>query len=195
MRKFDEGAELMLCPLHIDERRQMDYYYTREMKMRLLKVGLATIIMYFLLVPGFAYAQLPRGNWWENEKIREALRITDEQVEKIKEIVDEGKERVEKLREEYKVKSKALKRKIDIEKLRKMSEEEITRIIDELQGIRGKLEKTRFLTMVRTLRVLTEEQAVKLVEKQEEIRKKAREKFREKLAPGNNPKHGDKGKD
>ena len=162
--------------------------------MKLLRVSIITVFAYVLFLPSISGAQLPRGNWWENEKIKEALQITEDQVQKIKEITARSKEGMEKLREEYMTKRKGLKGNLSVEKLRSLSEEEIDRLIDDLQSIRIRMEKARFLTMVKTLKVFSEEQAVKLAEKQKYLRKQAGEKLRHRGIPGD-MKSREKGKE
>lgn len=151
-----------------------------------LRVGLIISLISLLFLPAPGNAQLPRGNWWENEDTRKAIDITEEQLVRIKEIVKSGQEKIKNLHKEYGEKSKKLREMMKIDKLRDISEEQLNKLFDDLQSTRGMVEKTRFIHMVRALKVLTEEQAAKLAEKQEEMLQKFKEKARR--------KHGEPGR-
>ncbi len=153
----------------------------------MIRTALFVIMTSLVLLPVVAGAQLPRGNWWQNEQMKKALQLSEKQIEKIKKIVEEGQKTMAEQRQKYGEKSKELREMMNVEKLRNMADDQLEKMLDEIQNMRGKIEKARFLTMVKTIRVLTEEQAAKLSEKQKEMRKQIIERFKQKQAPRFSP--------
>lgn len=149
-----------------------------------MRAAFLTAIISAFLLSAVAWSQLPPGNWWENEDMKKALQLSDEQLEKIKSIAAEGQKQMEEQRQKYGEKSKEMRDAMsDVEKLQGMTDEQIDKLLDEIQGMRNRMEKARFVTTVKTLKVLTKEQALKLSEKQKEMREEMVEKFRQKQPP------------
>lgn len=122
----------------------------------------------------------------------EFLQLTEEQVESIEKVVIEARKEMMELRRVFDEKSKRLHKLMDIEKMRSVPEEEMGGLLNEVQTIRNRIEKARFIIMVQTLKILTDEQAAKLSEKQEEMRKRLLEKFPRKREPESKPLPGQK---
>ncbi len=156
---------------------------------RLLRAAFMITMIYLILMllPVAAGARPPQGNWWDSEEVRESLQLTEEQVEKIKKIVTEARKEMMELRGEFDEKSKQLKNLMDIKTMRRSPEEEMGGLLNEVQTIRNRIEKASFIIMVRTLKILTDEQAAKLSDKQEEMRKRLLDKFPRKRDPQSKP--------
>lgn len=128
---------------------------------------------------GAAWAQ-GRGPWWKDEKAKAELRLSEDQASRIDAIFKESWERMKSSYEELGQREKALSALVSGPDT---TEADVVRQVEQVEAIRGELNKVRTVTLYRMHRVLTPEQRLKL----EEMRL-ARERERERTRRGPEPR-------
>jgi len=102
--------------------------------------------------------------WWQDERSKADLRLTDEQSARIEEIFHSAFTGMRSAYEELRRREEKLSALISA---KDSTEAEVSRQADEVEAVRGELGKARVLMTYRMYRVLSPEQRVKL----EEMRK------------------------
>jgi Spy/CpxP family protein refolding chaperone len=99
--------------------------------------------------------------WWQDEKSQARLSLTVEQAQKIEEIFQQS---MPKLRAGYDELSRREKQFSRLLQKADLTEAEVMRQADQVESVRGDLNKARTLMLFRMNRILTAEQRVKLEE-------------------------------
>jgi Spy/CpxP family protein refolding chaperone len=118
---------------------------------------------------------MPDGKWWKYPRVVRELQLTESQVDQIEKIF-------------LRMRPQLIDLRADLEKKRLMQEsameqpnvktEEATRLIDETQEARSRLEKARARMFLEIRQVLTVEQREKILERRGEIRERRQERLR-----------------
>ena len=117
--------------------------------------GAAALALVLVAVAAPAAAQ---GKWWQTERFRQKLELTDDQVSRIEEVFQSA---IPQLREQKKALDRLesqLSRLIDTS----ADEAAVMREADRVEAARAELSKARTRMLLRMRRVLTAEQRVKL---------------------------------
>lgn len=111
-----------------------------------------------LLVAAVAAPAAAQGKWWQSERFRQKLQLTEDQVSRIEEVFQSA---VPHLREQKKALDRLesqLSRLIDTS----ADEAAVMQEADRVEAARAELSKARTRMLLRMRRVLTAEQRVKL---------------------------------
>ncbi len=112
-----------------------------------------------------------RAPWWKDESSKAELRLTDDQATRIDAVFRESWERMKSSYEELGRREKALSALVSGPDT---TEADVVRQVEQVEAVRGELNKIRTVMLYRMHRILTPEQRVKL----DEVRR-ARERDRE----------------
>ena len=111
-----------------------------------------------LLVAAVAAPAAAQGKWWQSERFRQKLQLTEDQVSRIEEVFQSA---IPQLREQKKALDRLesqLSRLIDTS----ADEAAVMQEADRVEAARSELSKARTRMLLRMRRVLTAEQRVKL---------------------------------
>jgi len=139
---------------------------------RLFPVGLAFAALWAGL-PLAARAQMPDGKWWKRPRIAAEIGLTKEQSDQIEKIFVKTRPQLIDLKAELE------KKQLDLQVV--MDEHggdrrEIEKRLDAVENARKDLQKARVLMILDIKQVLKPDQWEKLLQMQQELRERAREK-------------------
>jgi len=124
-----------------------------------------SLILFFLivLVSSFSYGNNDdiQGKWWKHPKIAKELGLTNDQVNRIEAIFSSYRPQM------IELDSKLKEKEVELRNTRRnpnSTREEISRLSDEVEGIRGNMRKIRVDMLLQIRDVLTPEQRAKLEE-------------------------------
>lgn len=129
---------------------------------------------------GGAVSAQGRGPWWKDEKAKAELRLSEEQASRIDAIFKESWEQMKSSYEELGRREKELSALVNGPDT---TEADVVRQVEQVEAVRGELNKVRTVTLYRMHRLLTPEQRQKL----DEIRR-AREAERDRARKGPEPR-------
>jgi Spy/CpxP family protein refolding chaperone len=119
--------------------------------------------------PGKQYGKHEKRNWWNNTKVLDQLKLTDQQKGKIDEIASSNKERLDNLRSQIKTDHKELDESV---KNPNSTRDQILSEFDQLEKTRGELRKVEFKMSMEMREVLTPGQKTTLSEIKEQHKKR-----------------------
>ncbi|HLE24637.1 MAG TPA: Spy/CpxP family protein refolding chaperone [Thermodesulfobacteriota bacterium] len=136
-----------------------------HMKFFILKT--VSVSLFFMLAFGtfclntYGYDGDSPGKWWKNKKIVKQLELSNEQMNRIEGIFSSNKGRIKELDSDLKKKEREFS---DTVKNPNSSREEILRMNNEVEEVKGKLRKAYIDMRLQIRDVLTPEQRIKLQE-------------------------------
>ena len=124
-----------------------------------------SLILFFLIVfvSSFSYGNDDdiQGKWWKHPKIAKELELTNDQVNRIESIFSSYRPQMIELDSKLKEKEGQLR---DTRRNPNSTREEISRLNDEVEGIRGNMRRVRVNMFLQIRDVLTPQQRAKLEE-------------------------------
>jgi len=121
--------------------------------------GFFLIIIVISCIAPKVYGKELRGKWWKNPKVVEALDLKQDQIEKIERIFYQYRDQIVNLDGALKQKEAELRKEVRNPNSRR---EDILRLTDEVEKIRGQLRRVEVDMLLRIRDVLTPEQRIKL---------------------------------
>jgi Spy/CpxP family protein refolding chaperone len=141
------------------------------------KRGVAVLALLGWLVTGGAAWAQGRGPWWKDDKSKAELKLSEEQASRIDAIFKESWDRIKSSYEELGRREKDLSALVSGPDT---TEADVVRQVEQVEAVRGELNKVRTVTLYRMHRVLSGEQRLKLDEMR---RTRERERDRTRRAP------------
>ncbi|MCI0453999.1 MAG: Spy/CpxP family protein refolding chaperone [Candidatus Dadabacteria bacterium] len=129
---------------------------------KVISLLFVTFLLFSFATYGFSgkqYGKHENRNWWNNTKVLDQLKLTDQQKGKIDEIASSNKERLDNLRSQIKTYHKELD---ESAKNPNSTRDQILSEFDQLEKTRGELRKVEFEMSMEMREVLTPEQKTTL---------------------------------
>lgn len=152
------------------------------MSLTVFKRGVAVLaLLGWVSAAGVSWAQ-SRTPWWKDEKSKAELKLSEDQAARIDAIFKESWQRMKASYEELGRREEQLSSLVNGPDT---TEADVVREVEQVEAVRGELNKVRTVTLYRMHRVLSPEQRLKLNEMR---RARERERDRSRRPPAPEPR-------
>jgi len=144
------------------------------MKRHTLSFLILFICLLTIVSKTFAQSRFPKGKWWKHPEVLENVNLTEEQIQRIEKISGESMRKIIELEAKFKIARLDLESLLDQIDEKKLDLNAIEKQIEEVNRIKGELEKERIMMLARIRNVLPKETIQKLQQTRWKFRKGSR---------------------